>query len=756
MDQQARPEFHGRHPPSQYSDSTSAYNQSLHPQGTVHDSDNASAFLRSPIHSGHSTYSPRSYSVHTDDLAMSMLDLGDNSRSSYASSIDRDTESNYADPSFPPNDDTNEDEELNSRMNLGPRMRFHSPAPWEVDDATQEVESSKNPHQRSPGRGLAGAAGKMFHLRTPSTSSRPSVDSARSQDARQSMETTASSQVSYPRGALYALAQESLSRTSVDSASSSIRRKFSRPKFPFVQSRPPNTTSAARPLKSNPEGPRSHNDDSVHPYANPDLVKTYPSAGKPPPALFAAPARPNLIIPDLPEPTSPALSNPGTPRSVYGHESPRLPISDTGIKSNVSSPQRRQISLPLSVQSTGLGYDVSSVRGGASTLPGWTEKTTPAPFALISLEEAQAQRSRGALSQVPISSEYGAVPFPNPGDSSRSRSPTNSISSANRARSLSSSSKAKPRNAFQSMVGLAKPERRDSEPAAVQAIANAPKGLKHKKSGFMRLFNGAREKEEHPPLPPISDPSLYSVSPKSSAPPSPGIPSPTSSYYPATPSTIRPLPSPNQPSRKPVPSLSINTLSMAHSLRGPISVIADPQDCQSTLSVPVWSRDSFPQSAPANVADFPSLKLRPVSALFTAQLADQMGLESRPSLEPDLDTPRSSSPVAVTSPLTPSSSSRFDTDHGTHVRSVEDKFVSAKLAWQRQIWELEGQVRDLRAEIEELRKGNDKAGYCDVCRRGSPPHQRDIDQRQQSTPNVSSPLSQARTGTSSRFGGGAS
>lgn len=43
----------------------------------------------------------------------------------------------------------------------------------------------------------------------------------------------------------------------------------------------------------------------------------------------------------------------------------------------------------------------------------------------------------------------------------------------------------------------------------------------------------------------------------------------------------------------------------------------------------------------------------------------------------------------------------------------------ARRAWQRQIWELEGQVRDLKAEVEEFRSAENAREYCMACGRGN-------------------------------------
>ena len=48
------------------------------------------------------------------------------------------------------------------------------------------------------------------------------------------------------------------------------------------------------------------------------------------------------------------------------------------------------------------------------------------------------------------------------------------------------------------------------------------------------------------------------------------------------------------------------------------------------------------------------------------------------------------------------------------VSTLQEQLRESRKAWQRQIWELEGQVRDLKAELEELRSGD----TCEACGRG--------------------------------------
>jgi hypothetical protein len=116
-----------------------------------------------------------------------------------------------------------------------------------------------------------------------------------------------------------------------------------------------------------------------------------------------------------------------------------------------------------------------------------------------------------------------------------------------------------------------------------------------------------------------------------------------------------------------------------------------------------------------------------------------------PSSEMDSVTPRSSSPALTPVSATQASyeqpASSFD-NQASMVRSLQEELAAAKKAWQLRVLELEGQVRDLKTIVEEL-KGSDN-NYCQSCGR--------------TTAAAAAPRSEsvvnrprARTGTSSRF-----
>jgi hypothetical protein len=165
----------------------------------------------------------------------------------------------------------------------------------------------------------------------------------------------------------------------------------------------------------------------------------------------------------------------------------------------------------------------------------------------------------------------------------------------------------------------------------------------------------------------------------------------------------------------------------------------------------------MPQSAPAHVTDFPALKLRPVSTMFSAHFREHiLTLDSESEgRDNDNQSPPSSGPG--TGPVTPSSFPRSDHsgmgstivssgDPAEVIQALQNQMSSARKAWQLEIRDLEGQVRDLKAEVEDLRAA--EKDYCETCGRGKRP----VDGQQAGTRNVGVVnRPRARTGASSRF-----
>jgi hypothetical protein len=328
-----------------------------------------------------------------------------------------------------------------------------------------------------------------------------------------------------------------------------------------------------------------------------------------------------------------------------------------------------------------------------------------------------------------------------------------------RARSISAGAN-KARSALQTIVSQTKPDRRDTEPAIIVTqsfgAGHPGKTLKHKKSGFMRLFTAAKvpEKDEQAVLPPVpSLPDSHSINHVQPV------------VQRATKTSVHRIPVPRlSPSSLETSSaqshdsdswnsstkrnlgLSINTQQLP--VVGVVS--ASVMDDRGSQMQPPWKLDQPLQSAPAIVSEFPALKLRPVSTIFSAHFGDHIvTTDSRPSLVIDSATPRSSSPAAVApTSATQTSSEQLSSldDQASLVRSLQEQLAVAKKAWQLHIWELEGQVRDLKATVEEL-KGSDNKNYCQTCGRGKEIANETAVLHSKSV--VHRP--RARTGTSSRF-----
>ncbi|KAG5652303.1 hypothetical protein H0H81_005525 [Sphagnurus paluster] len=707
-----------------------------------------------------STWTGRKNRDRPDDHGVSMLDLSDEPRLSVASDI------------HPNERQVDEDTDTTSRMSyLGPKMRFHSRAPWEIEEEVLQEADDEDPVPSSK---------KGFSFSSP----RPSGESSRSKmKSKRSFETT-SSNMSYPQGALYALAQESLSTSSLAVATTSqkLRAKFSlnvRSESPH--SMPPSPAADSYPSHVAPSDIPSRNDhiantfshhqpaygaDDFHPYANPDLTISF------------APVSPTQSVSRSDSIATDSMTSISTTRSESTSTlAPVTSISSTSPKIRTSTLEGKEISLPITAVNNTHRFDfnrrlkenrLAIPPPGIDKLPGWTERGSQ-PFSLISLEEARAQRT---LSAHPTNTSTSAgVSFPDVYDSeNRGATIDRGLPQRVRVRTISTGTKAK--SALHHIVGGQQRSEPDSMPA---------KALKHKKSGFMRLFNSGRgqerdERASPPPVPPLIEAqTVYKVPGIAHRVPVPNI-SPSllgaSTYLEDTPTLqpsafLKPAPS----SKRTVPHLSINTHPEGYTDRAPASAIDESFQMRMTTSdtphKPWLNNTRSPQSAPANVSEFPALKLRPVSTIFSAQFGD-LTQDSQPSLETDIDTSTN-----VFSPVTPGSGSRHGSDPSSSdnkptimttisedqcsiLKALQDEMLNAKKAWQRQIWELEGQVRDLKTEIEDLRKAGSGADYCQTCGRGAPPvaqGRQGIEGQETKCSNVMD-RPRARTGSSSRFGTG--
>jgi len=296
----------------------------------------------------------------------------------------------------------------------------------------------------------------------------------------------------------------------------------------------------------------------------------------------------------------------------------------------------------------------------------------------------------------------------------------------------------------------------------------------------MRMFN-AKDREAVPPVPTLAD--EYTAHNNSQPPLVPKTPKISSSRVPVPsswPSTLDESPSSasslsnTSDSDLPVQGRRVN-ISPKHTPPPlqlyPPSHSARPTATESqTLPLPnpgKLDKDTgVTLSAPPSTSDFPSLSLRPVSTIFSAHFADHIVAPevSSPVEERTSSTPSSPSPGLGLSPPTPGFPLRSDGSNGDKglitvagsddqssvIRALQEQIVSARKTWQRHIWELEGQVRDLRAEVDDLRSAGNAKGYCEVCGRGKPEEDGAIQTKKVGVVN----RPRARTGDAARFASG--
>ena len=330
-----------------------------------------------------------------------------------------------------------------------------------------------------------------------------------------------------------------------------------------------------------------------------------------------------------------------------------------------------------------------------SVLATWSENSPSPGFSLISLEEARlAQHARSATASSTRTS-----------DSSAEDTAAN-VRSRSRIRTMSAGSRAK--QAINNMVGSNGPERRESEPTIVASGSGQGKSLKHKKSGLMRLFNGGRdEKESPPPVPSVPD-GVAKYNAHHVVPPrTPKLSTGASSLHRVPVPTISPPTSPMSriTSPKPMPPPLLITPS---SSKGTIVSPGASSSVSEELLVPprLHFAEEGSQSAPPQVSAFPALKLRPVSSLFSTPFGEHVLAAS------DAPSPQI--------PQTSSFGSNLSSDPEAVIRSLQNQLSSSNKSWQQQVWELKGQIRDLKAELDDVRTSSaqDAKRPCDACGRG--------------------------------------
>ncbi|EIN14073.1 hypothetical protein PUNSTDRAFT_140452 [Punctularia strigosozonata HHB-11173 SS5] len=537
-------------------------------------------------------------------------------------------------------------------------------------------------------------------------------------------------------------------------------------------------------------------DEYAHPYANPDLaIYNRDSVRAPSPPLgrergpseaTITPSDSNATVTDssLFSPSRTMDPNVLTPATSMSSSADQ----DSDSRSGQSRLYGKTISPPMALN-TSRRLDGSQgderdmlIAPGVHGVHAWQASPTSQSFSLISLEEAQAQareRSRSATANATFHGSFpAAVAFPD-SDSISIRSTNTADASPTlstaRARSRTTSAGTKAKRAFQGFTSDASrddtPKAGIRDPAYPEASSSGQKALRHKKSGFMRLF---REKAAPislaPPVPQLSELHLQtnqnavrtiprvpvpSISPSLLVDPDPGSaymhPNESGASQGSTGSTPTSEGTTRRTSPRPPP------LTIVTSNRGSSPRTADPTKSTSPNS-PRDRNIPYVQSAPADQTTFEALRLRPVSQVFSQHFVAHIGsANSSPPHGAELDTPTTTS-ATLASPVSCEPSPHaaiagtglkhgIADDSSSVIQALQSQIASAKMEWQRQVWELEAEVRSLRAEVEHLRGAEAELEYCDVCGRGSPGSVGQPNATRGSVIN----RPRARTGTGGRF-----
>ena len=542
---------------------------------------------------------------------------------------------------------------------------------------------------------------------------------------------------------------------------------------------PTDATGSSRPTSPlSLRGPS----DFVHPYANPELAFDASPVAHTATSFHPASAFSRRVV--VPSDSMATVSE-----SVVTQSSTLTPDTsmssvtdyhaDVLLKKVVGSVQGKVISNPVTAAPGPNGGTRTSQDKGQPPLPGqvpgWGELSVSPTFNLISLQEAQAQareRSRTHTQAIPEAPFLQSEP---PSRNNPSTLPNNAVRLRTRTASAGPKVKAQP-FAISDPVPLPHPSHEDKVVTSVDNTGPPPRTLKQKRSGFMRLFNGKDKDKPPPPSPPPLPLAASSLprTPKISI-SSVRVPVPTlsPSLVPQSPLQFGDIIESDDGNSGPTedfqprgsmkrhgPPLSIVTRDAHAHLCAPPSGIY-PKTAHPGRSTTLLSESSFgtsPASAPPSTAMFPELSLRPISTVFSAHFADHIvSTDSSPTCA----QPDTSSITTAHSPRSLASSTQrsfdeklgYEDDPYVIIQQLQEQIKSTRKAWQHQIWELEGQVRDLRAEIDDMRVKELRGERCLLCGRDGEPERGagETLTRVASRPGVVD-RPRARTGVGTRFG----
>ncbi|KAI0694874.1 hypothetical protein BC835DRAFT_1415167 [Cytidiella melzeri] len=549
----------------------------------------------------------------------------------------------------------------------------------------------------------------------------------------------------------------------------------------------------SRASSSNPPSPHTPlHQQEYHPYANPHLARTF--VREPSPAQRSedthALARSAPQSPSIPRSESTAtvtesstITTISTVSQSRSNGTVMTPDSSTfsinKMQEDLSPTSRsfaKGISAPIPLDTpqrsphdtTGSGPSQRDQGYQIPGMAGWQESPHN-NIKLITLEEAQAQ-ARERSRSVTANGNPSASTSPSPG-SSRNADASSSQSAWTRMRSQSGSSQKIKSFTSASVIDL-------------NHMPPLPDGktVVRKKSGFMRLFN-AKDKmpSSPPPIPSISfdalaSPTISTVPSRTRKQSHHRVPVPS-----ITPSILAESETGHSGGHSDEDMTTVfqpheRQLSARRNVPG-LSIVTGSQSSGRSLRSPLESQtpstaQTFASEMSSTHPDFVApLSIRPVSTMFGPELAGISSPEPedrRPALDSDSGTPTTASVISPRSPpagfkiersISDEKVVQAPEDQSSVIQALQEQILAARRAWQQQIWELEGQVRDLKAEVDELHAVEHNSDYCASCGRGTvgkPGHEElvRLEELRKAGVKVGGVVNRprARTGVGSRFG----